>query len=499
MRIIISIFLLLLITQSFGQSQQFPNPKSTGWSENGYYQNDSGFIPAKRDTNWIPKFTGTTVYWQHAGVDTAFWYWDMSKWNKIARTGAISTNYWGRTGNAGTSPTLSFLGTTDAISMRFRTNNVQRMIIDSVGLIGFGVIPTNPFEVLTGATSFNIHAGGIAWYDDINNLNMFAGNSAGGSASGTNTNNIGIGKSALKYVTGSSYNIGIGDRSLSDIDEADTGNIAMGYRSGVFGYSSNTSIGYSSNTDARGIGNTAIGNNTNNSQILYSGTLANTVIATSTKTFTGATVATYITATGLSVGDTSVYSFNFDGTAPQPSTSYSMTGNLHLGVITSSNTITLLNAVNFTSQGTGNFVLVVWTKQSNAIALGNGAVTTRSNQLAISPYIDTIYAAGMATGTGYVLTDVGGNGKLVLKATTLSGSATLNFPSTLATAVADLTITVTGAADGDVVILGVPNAAITATSTYTAWVSAANTVSIRFSPKATEDPASATFKVKIIK
>lgn len=81
----------------------------------------------------------------------------------------------------------------------------------------------------------------------------------------------------------------------------------------------------------------------------------------------------------------------------------------------------------------------------------------------------------------------------------LSGSAALNFPSTLSTAVSDLTVTVTGAAVGDMVALGVPHGSVTTTATYWAWVSAANTVTVRFSPKATEDPASNTFKIKVFK
>ncbi len=81
----------------------------------------------------------------------------------------------------------------------------------------------------------------------------------------------------------------------------------------------------------------------------------------------------------------------------------------------------------------------------------------------------------------------------------LSNTATLDFASTGLGAVADLTITVTGAAVGDAVSIGVPNGSVTATATYTGWVSATNTVTIRFSPKATEDPASGTFKATVIK
>lgn len=83
----------------------------------------------------------------------------------------------------------------------------------------------------------------------------------------------------------------------------------------------------------------------------------------------------------------------------------------------------------------------------------------------------------------------------------LTGSATLDFPSTTTLLSADLTVTVTGAADGDVVSLGVPNAAVNANTCYTAWVSSANTVTIRFNnySSGTVNPASGTFKVFVTK
>ena len=83
----------------------------------------------------------------------------------------------------------------------------------------------------------------------------------------------------------------------------------------------------------------------------------------------------------------------------------------------------------------------------------------------------------------------------------LTGSATLDFASTNAQLSADLTITVTGAADGDVVSLGVPNAAVNANTSYSAWVSAANTVTVRFNnySSGTVDPASGLFKVFVTK
>lgn len=84
-------------------------------------------------------------------------------------------------------------------------------------------------------------------------------------------------------------------------------------------------------------------------------------------------------------------------------------------------------------------------------------------------------------------------------ALTLRDTATLDFASSGATTVSDLTVTIPGARLGDEVAVGVPNAAITATGSWFGWVSAANTVTIRYSPKATENPASGVFHVSVLK
>lgn len=80
-------------------------------------------------------------------------------------------------------------------------------------------------------------------------------------------------------------------------------------------------------------------------------------------------------------------------------------------------------------------------------------------------------------------------------------TATLNFPSTPTRTSSDLTITVQGAASGDAVALGVPNVSTLANTCYTAWVSGANTVTVRFNnfDNADKDPASGIFKVMVMK
>lgn len=84
----------------------------------------------------------------------------------------------------------------------------------------------------------------------------------------------------------------------------------------------------------------------------------------------------------------------------------------------------------------------------------------------------------------------------------ITNSGTLNFPSTLAGASSDLTITVTGAVTNDVVMLGVPNGAVPVTGCFSAWVSATNTVTVRYTntdPLGANDPSSGSFKVTVVK
>jgi len=98
-------------------------------------------------------------------------------------------------------------------------------------------------------------------------------------------------------------------------------------------------------------------------------------------------------------------------------------------------------------------------------------------------------------GTGGVA--IGSGGSAISKV--LSATASLNFDLTALT-VEDKTMTVTGAAVGDVVTLGVPNGSVTTSVQYTAWVSAADTVTVRARTSATgEDPASGTFRATVIK
>lgn len=92
-----------------------------------------------------------------------------------------------------------------------------------------------------------------------------------------------------------------------------------------------------------------------------------------------------------------------------------------------------------------------------------------------------------------------GEGTAITKV--LSTTATINFARTSANTCSDSSaITLTGAADGDTVSVGVPNGSVPAGGTFFGWVSAANQVKVRFCADGTaRDPASGTFRVTVVR
>lgn len=134
-------------------------------------------------------------------------------------------SFWRTTGNSGTSGATNFLGTTDNISLRFRTNNVERMYIDSArGLIGIGTNTfdvTNPERVLIDAgTTTSVNAlylkGSINNYFQVNIRNLGTGSqsssdyvaTADNGTETTNFMNMGINGSQYVYQSGNPIETG---------------------------------------------------------------------------------------------------------------------------------------------------------------------------------------------------------------------------------------------------------------------------------------------------
>jgi hypothetical protein len=75
-----------------------------------------------------------------------------------------------------------------------------------------------------------------------------------------------------------------------------------------------------------------------------------------------------------------------------------------------------------------------------------------------------------------------------------------DFPNTNAQSSSDITFTLPGVSVGQPVLLGVPDGSANANTNYTAWVSAANTVKIRFNnySSAAVNPASGSFTISVL-
>ncbi len=143
------------------------------------------------------------------------------------------------------------------------------------------------------------------------------------------------------------------------------------------------------------------------------------------------------------------------------------------------------------------------------------ANTVKSYAIHTAGAEDSIYNAGPVRWTKYsnsfsedsvLTTDSKGNVKMRFmgpseNSTSNTATSSINFPGTASGASSDFPVTIAGATDGDIVSLGVPQISTSPNSCFTAWVSAPNTVTIRFNnySAAAIDPASGNFKVKVIK
>jgi len=76
-------------------------------------------------------------------VTPGFYYWDGTQWRRLDPS---NQGDWRLTGNAGASPSINFLGTTDAQPLIIRTNNLERIHVASNGNVGIG--NTNPDHLL---------------------------------------------------------------------------------------------------------------------------------------------------------------------------------------------------------------------------------------------------------------------------------------------------------------------------------------------------------------
>jgi hypothetical protein len=83
---------------------------------------------------------GLLVY-QTDGTN-GFYYYNgtTAAWVMLTSSAGTGTG-WSLAGNSGTNSSANFLGTTDNISVKMRTNNTQRVLVDSLGNVAVGTAP----------------------------------------------------------------------------------------------------------------------------------------------------------------------------------------------------------------------------------------------------------------------------------------------------------------------------------------------------------------------
>ncbi|MFT3676807.1 MAG: hypothetical protein QM781_13015 [Chitinophagaceae bacterium] len=338
-----------------------------------------------------------------------------------------------------------------------------------------------------------------------NNTTAFANTAVGYVAMASNTTgqgNSAVGHESLYYNTTGNSNSALGVQAMQ-FNTSGVANTSMGVNSLRYNTTGNNNAGFGGNS-------------------LNANTTGNYNAALGHSSLTNNTVGEYNTAAGyfaLPSNDSGSYNVSVG----YRSLRYSKTGsqNIAIGVdagsgVTSGSSNILIgynvqapisntasNQLNIGNwiYGNGGKIGIGVTSPAAVLQLAAGTATASTAPLKFTSGTHLTTPENGAVeynGTNYFVTS--GSTRYTL-AKTLTNTATLNFGSTAAGSSADLTITVTGAADGDAVSLAVPNAAVLSNSSYTAWVSAADTVTVRFNnySSGSQDPASGTFRVSIMK
>lgn len=177
-----------------------------------------------------------------ATVVPGFYYWGGDQWHHFTPI-QIGDNKWDLFGNAGTDPSVNFLGTTDDKDVLFKRNKVISGILGAE-FTTFGVDSEPHVQGQYAAENTALGA-----YVLKNN--------------NTGRGNTGIGHAALTKNDGGEDNTAIGRSALKSLINTRTNNTAIGAFALMTdeGGSNNTAVGTSSLQDENASNNTAIGMN----------------------------------------------------------------------------------------------------------------------------------------------------------------------------------------------------------------------------------------------
>jgi trimeric autotransporter adhesin len=257
---------------------------------------------------------------------------------------------WLLTGNSGTDPSADFLGTTDNVPLKFRTNNIIAGVLDPIKLnVGFGQQALS--AIYTGQS--NTALGALA-----------LGNTS------TGWLNVAVGCSSAFLNIDGSYNVSVGANSLTN-NSTGNDNVAIGFQA--------------MNSNTTGHGNIAIGYNA-----LYTSTDRSHLVA---------------------IGDSALFNNGVGATGDYMALNNTAVGakSLYANTTGCENTATGVNALSANLVGGGNSAFGTWAAFSNTAGHNNTAIGDQALLNNITGNNNTVvgYSASIGS-TGSFNTCIGG-------------------------------------------------------------------------------------------
>jgi hypothetical protein len=208
--------------------------------------------------------TGLMIY--QTDMESGFYFFNGDKWAPLSDSEAKAVSGvdgdWTIIGNAGTDPSLNFIGTTDNQSLAFRVNNTAAGLIGNDGRTFLGASAG-----LTNTGAYNVAIGFQALRDATGSQNVGVGLNAlvftttgsGNTGIGANSlilnttgsNNMGLGNNSLYSNVSGGFNIGVGDGAL--YNSTGSNNVAVGQLAGSATTGSNSVfIGHNAGSNEAG-------------------------------------------------------------------------------------------------------------------------------------------------------------------------------------------------------------------------------------------------------
>lgn len=244
-----------------------------------------------------------------------------------------------------------------------------------------------PTSLLGNSSKMAFDGDRIVLRDTMAYPNILIGYGTGGSLAGIS--NVAIAPLAMNNSTGDN-NIAIGRVSLQSSGNVNR-NVAIGPSAFTLSNGSDgVAIGYLAGAAAFGDSNVVVGSFAAASKTINTYTIDNTEIVASTSTISGTGTASVISDNSLVGGTHYPIFIIFNDTPPS---NVDTSGKFYANAtVVNSNTLQFDKAA-FADQGSGNFTLYLYNKQSNAIAIGYGSSTDSSNQISFGNSANTVLKA----------------------------------------------------------------------------------------------------------